>query len=457
MLNQSFSADNFQEVFDRENRKGVYLERKFFPKIAKITNHIYKLNQALKNLKKDTKEDENLAEKNAISEQIDKLKDEKQEELTKELENISAKITKKGFKITLKEIDLSKKPESADKTKIVSYYSTEKCAASYFAFKQVQYNIKNLYKVKQSDRYKIMCQLKEMLSDKFPKYIIRTDIKDFFESIPRDKLKKKINDDYLLTLLSKNIITQTLEQYTECSKNKNGIPRGIGISSYLSELYMRDIDEQIRSQENVLFYARYVDDIIIIYAGKKDSDNSVLNGYKTKLEEIVKNAGLEINTAKTKVLNLTKKCDTKLAYLGYEMTLNSGKIIFKLTKKKIATYIKRIEESFKAYEKDKALNEKKARNMLFKRINFLTGNTRLLNNKKHILVGIYFSNSLLSSPLTLNCLDQYLLSKINKIESEMLQKRLNTISFQAGFEQKRFSRFSAIELQELAKVWKYAS
>lgn len=35
MLDQSFSVANFQKIFDIENRKGNYLEGKFFPEVEK--------------------------------------------------------------------------------------------------------------------------------------------------------------------------------------------------------------------------------------------------------------------------------------------------------------------------------------------------------------------------------------------------------------------------------------
>ena len=42
MLDQSFSIKNFQDIFDIENRKGNYLEGKFFPEVEKVTNEIQK-------------------------------------------------------------------------------------------------------------------------------------------------------------------------------------------------------------------------------------------------------------------------------------------------------------------------------------------------------------------------------------------------------------------------------
>ena len=65
---------------------------------------------------------------------------------------------------------------------------------------------------------------------------------------------------------------------------KKGIPRGIGISAYLSELYMRDIDIKIKSLEDVIYYARYVDDIIVIICPKTESTKK---DYLSELKKII--------------------------------------------------------------------------------------------------------------------------------------------------------------------------
>ena len=53
MLNQSFSAENFRRIFDLENRKGVFLEGKYFPQLKDITEKIKDCN---KNIKREKKE-----------------------------------------------------------------------------------------------------------------------------------------------------------------------------------------------------------------------------------------------------------------------------------------------------------------------------------------------------------------------------------------------------------------
>lgn len=48
MLDQSFSADNFRKIFDLENRKGNYLEGKYFPDLKEISKNTQDYSRKLK-------------------------------------------------------------------------------------------------------------------------------------------------------------------------------------------------------------------------------------------------------------------------------------------------------------------------------------------------------------------------------------------------------------------------
>lgn len=453
-LDQSFSSNNLRKIFDYENRKGNYLEGKFFfkkgeffPEIEEITRKLKQCSSEFKELKKNKgslSDQEYETQKIRLNETKEELKEEKEILLTTAFEKISKKITDNSFKIELKKIQ-------QESTKVV-YTTKEKDAATYFALKQVQYNIKKLYKVKQSNRYNILCQLKNLLNDKFPKYVIRTDIKDFFETIPHNKIKQKINCDPLLTASSKKIITQILSEYTRLSGNDNGIPRGIGISSYLAELYMRSIDDKIRSQKNVIYHARYVDDIIVIYAPQPNLDIS--NLLKDLTTCIIDN-GLTVNEKKTESFDLMEPQNATLEYLGYKMSFGTGTVKLELTNNKIEKYKRYLSMSFDAYHKTSKFNEQRARKLLVKRIRFLTSNTRLLNNKKDTMVGVYCSNSLLTCTKKFKCLDRYLKNEISKISSTNLTESLQKLSFTEGFSQRRYTSFTTAELTAIVRLWKH--
>ncbi|MGX4675848.1 antiviral reverse transcriptase Drt3a [SAR92 clade bacterium H246] len=451
MLDQSFSATNFRKIVDIENRKGNYLEGDFFPDVEEKSNEIQVAKNELRKVKqqKSTLSEENYEEKKskAIA-NIENLKGHKEELLNEELNKISSQINSKGFSFGIKEVDVgvSKK-----------VYVAEHNGSTYFALKQVQHNIRRLYKVKQANRHQIVCQLRELLGDRFPKYILRTDISSFYESIPRKYLLKKLRDDPLLTLASKKIIRRVLFEYSAITGNDVGLPRGIGISAYLAELYMRDIDRAIGDYPSVLYYARYVDDIFIIYC---PPPNTGTMAFRRSVITELKRLGLTRNKNKTQVIKSDQSTTVSVQYLGYKYQIGSGSVELRMTDKKIDRYKKRIDLTFADYDK-KANKPKKtemqARALLEKRVRFLTSNTRLVNNKKNVVSGIFFSSSLLTKLDDLKDLDTYLTTKIAGLTKPRLQKRLSKQSFENGFKTRKYNKFSAQDFSKIVEVWKHVS
>jgi len=58
MADQSFSSDNFRKILDMENRKGVYLEGRFFPNIKSVTEKIKRCKAEIREKKKNRIENE---------------------------------------------------------------------------------------------------------------------------------------------------------------------------------------------------------------------------------------------------------------------------------------------------------------------------------------------------------------------------------------------------------------
>lgn len=445
MLDQSFSADNFRRILDYENRKGVYLEGEYFEDIAKITEQIKKCNTDIKDKKRTASADEFETFRKETNLKKEELKKKKEELLTSELQKISDIIVNNKFRIVLSKDDtITDKP----------VYIIENKPENFFALKQIQYNFRRLYKVKQANRFQILSQLKVLLDDPFPKYVIRTDIQEFYESIPHDKLLQKLNEENLLTFFSKKILFQILNEYKKLSGSDKGVPRGVGISAYLSELYMREIDKQIKSLPTVTYYARYVDDIIIIFTPTSTKDN---RDYLKKIDEIIETKfSLTRNKLKTNEFDLIdtpKSCNSE--YLGYQIHFGNCPVSFKLTTNKKKRYKRRIDLILDSYLNFSKVDEKRARKILIKRIKFITGNTRLLNNKKNIIVGVYYSNNLLTDSSDFRGLDTYLTYKINaEIVSPIVRTRLSKYNFLDGFENKRFTPFTTNDLSKILEIWK---
>lgn len=276
MLDQSFSLKSFREIFDIENRKGNNIEKRFKNDFSISLAKTFDL----KRINKQIREENNFKKKELYT-QRKAIKKERNEIIDQKLEEISNQINQHRIKI-LKGKDYGGQS-----------YKLEDNVCNFFISKKIQENIRDTYKVRQSSRYAILSQLINLLEDNCPKYVIRTDIKNFYESIPQKILLEKVNNDYLLSIKTKKFINQIFESYNELTgktdtNTAKGVPRGIGISAYLSELFMRNVDNQIQELDDLIYYARYVDDIIAIFVPQsKKVDDSYLKKYLIRIKEIV--------------------------------------------------------------------------------------------------------------------------------------------------------------------------
>lgn len=465
-MNQSFNVENFVKIYYDENRRGNYLEGDFqiFHDVKAQSDCIVSINQEFR--QKTSEYKHNIITKDFFmtfqtlkNYEKERLIEEKHKALEIALKAVEEKISNNDFSLELDDT----LPPIGGKT----IYTIDRSeAAPFFILKQLQKNIQHSFKVKQADRYEILSQVKNLLDNSFPKYVIRTDIKSFFESIPHDKLKEKIARNHILSPFSKKVIYQILREYAQKTGDEKGIPRGIGISAYLSELYMRDIDNAIKSLENVTYYARYVDDIVLIITPSTKYDQI---NHLHRVKEIVSRFDLTLNDSKTKSIDLQiPDLEESFNFLGFNVTFNTFKknnIKIDITHKKRQRYVKKIKLAIEDYNLSSKFNEKESRQLLFKRLKYLTGNTRLLNVKKNILTGIYFSNVLLTEQKSLEYLDSYLLMKIDKsfnpyselthINTNRIKKNLKRFSFKEGFKDKLFYEFSKKDFVDILRIWKH--
>lgn len=452
MLDQSFSSKSFQEIFDKENRKGVNVEEKFKNDFSESLSKVGEL----KNLRKQIQQEKDSDARKLLYAEKKKLKKERDTLVSDVLDKISDGINNHSINLVLGE-DYGGQS-----------YMFENNIQNFFISKKIQDNINKTYNVKQSSRYAILSELLNLLEDNFPKYVIRTDIKGFYESIPQKKLLGKIDNDYLLSIKTKKFIHRIFSSYNDLTGQTNsetakGVPRGVGISAYLSELFMRSIDNRIRELDDLVYYARYVDDIIAIFVPKsKNIDSTQLLDYKTKLTDLITREGLSLNVKKTNEYDLLEGIfdlrfndnhpnytPKTIQYLGYEIgsiinyrangKIDSQDLSIRLSENKINKYFNKIKLSFQHFEKKKKHNRKNAFKLLSARINYLTSNTKLRNNKDKVFVGIYYSNPFLNSDISLEKLQTRLKWSIDRAGFTTDEKQIMLkYSFIDGFKKKTF-------------------
>lgn len=452
MLDQSFSSKSFQEIFDKQNRKGINVEEKFKDNFV---NSLAKVNE-LKNNSKQLQLEKDPDNRKILYAEKKRIRKERDSLVSGVLDNVANNIKSHSINLVL----------GGDYGG--QSYEFERKVENFFISKKLQDNIYKTYDVKQSSRYAILSELINLLGDNFPKYVIRTDIKGFYESIPQKKLLDKISNDYLLSVRTKKFINQIITSYNDLTLQTKpeiakGVPRGIGISAYLSEVFMRSIDNRIRELDDLVYYARYVDDIIAIFIPKsKNISTAELAIYKANLEKLIKDEGLVLNNKKTDDYNLLNGLSLirfddnsinykpkTINYLGYEIgctityktngKIDSQNLCIKLSKHKFDKYFDKIKLSFQYYESKKNHNKKNAFKLLCARINYLTSNTKLRNNKDKVFVGIYYSNPFLNSDESLDKLQKRLRWHIDRGGFTYEEKQiLLTYSFISGFKEKTF-------------------
>jgi hypothetical protein len=293
-----------------------------------------------------------------------------------------------------------------------------------------------------------------MLASTFPFELVRTDISSFYESIDRKRLVEKLDSDQLLSPASKKYIKQVLNSYGVISGAQTGIPRGVGISAYLAELYLKPVDKAIRAIPGLVLYCRFVDDIVAVFA--RPPAGKDLGSFKDLIIAIFGDNKLTHNAVKTSEFKLVDTDPKKFEYLGYRFRLlNPGLLEISPSAAKVVKYRARMNAAFADYWREKPVNPKGAFRKLVGRVKFLTGNTRLSNSKSCAVTGIYFNNSIVTNLSSFVLLDKRLKTRIAELKRTSLQKQLKKLKFTTGFEQRRYHNFSTKELQMIVRAWKH--
>jgi hypothetical protein len=331
-------------------------------------------------------------------------------------------------------------------------------------------NIKRIYKDEQANRKIIISQTKVLLEDTCPYWILKTDIKSFYESIDRNRLIDKFKNDSILSYYSLFLLKKLFSN--SLISISNGIPRGMNISATLSEIYMRKFDKWVRRCEGVFYYARFVDDIII-FVNSLYNMKTLINNINIRLSELAQ--GLVINRDKTQLFEgltlmqldietyVKLNNDNSLEYLGYKFNKNNEKGKYNLTisiaEKKIKKIKTRLTLSFIdfSYNHDFIL--------LNNRIKFITGNFGIRKTREGNMLksGIYYNYPNLTDESKLKELTEYYrkllyckkgklgiaLSRLTLIQRNKLKK----YCFVAGFNKRIFKSFSYSKINEIVRCW----
>lgn len=338
----------------------------------------------------------------------------------------------------------------------------------FYALRKITDNIKRIYKVKFSNKDEIVNQVINILSDTSSYNIIRLDVKDFFESINFNSILIKLENENILSNASLNHLKKIKKLLPP---DFNGLPRGLSISSVLSELYMDDIDEKIRSTPGIYFYARYVDDIIIISHNKNHNIEHFRKIFITK--------GLTLNQKSSylEILSINTNSETlNFTFLGYTYHIHHSlnecgdrMLSIDMSSKKIKKIKSRIISSILSFYKDHDCT------LLTKRIKFLSGNyiVKIDTNYKQLFSdndssalkgGIYYNNKYITTTESLSEINTFIKRLLFCKKNNAIGKAVHSIPFNirrlllsncfiVGHNRIVIHDFDASEIKKIKQCW----
>ncbi|HCR1216132.1 TPA: RNA-directed DNA polymerase [Pseudomonas aeruginosa] len=346
----------------------------------------------------------------------------------------------------------------------------------------VSKNIRANYYIKQSDRQTIISNAIALFKESSPYHVYRLDIKRFYENIDRKVLFDRLMADgrcswQTLVLLSK--FFTVLE-----AMNVDGIPRGVGISATLSEFYLNNFDSKVKSAVGVFYYARFVDDILIVTSGEVPRSK-----FEAELEGLLPE-GLEFHQAGKRVFHPVAKASKEekqekeevvhsFDFLGYHIRIHNDhsietvgghlrrRVTCDISKEKVSRIKGRLINSFASYLS--SFQYPTDFLLLKNRVRALTGNYHIVDPMTGIEIktGIYYNyvHKSYVGGCALDELDIFLrgllFSTNHKFSRKILQalstqkrRELAGYSFKTGFVEGRFHSFKYATLKKIKECWR---
>ena len=106
------------------------------------------------------------------------------------------------------------------------------------------------------------------------KYVLKMDVRKFFDSVPHDRLKQMlhriIRDDRFLAVV---------DEIVDAAEGERGIPIGFYTSQWFANFYLTGLDHFIKETLGAKYYMRYMDDMVILGPNKR-----TLHRYRREIE-----------------------------------------------------------------------------------------------------------------------------------------------------------------------------
>lgn len=181
-------------------------------------------------------------------------------------------------------------------------------------------NLSKISRAKQANRLDIIQRLALFCREGLPFCVAKFDIEQFYQSIDHSELRAMLQRRLSTAPSTKVVLDAFIDS---CSRlGIEGLPAGLSISATLAEMYMQDFDNSMKLESETSYYARYVDDIIIIrppLENEKFFESRVVDRLPI---------GLHLNQEKTKFYKFSEslekepKTEHKFSYLGFSFEVS---------------------------------------------------------------------------------------------------------------------------------------
>ena len=326
-------------------------------------------------------------------------------------------------------------------------------------------------RVKQANRHLVNATVANMLSEGIPFVVHRFDLRQFYESIPREKIESRLIEDLGLPRSAVRVMRSLFQGCSE--QGVVGLPRGVSSSGVLSEDYLLPIDRALANHDHIYFYSRYVDDIIIV-----SSAEAKHHDIKSWLRDELQTRGLRLNHEKSHGLLIeggqSNKPSSHFDFLGYRYTINPQKdnrnaVSIDIAPAKIAKVASRLCLSARAFLIDHDYE------LFDDRIRALSGNYRIPGGQQGYLpkVGIFYSYPAVSANTYgnlesgLSKLDSFLRALLLGRRTSLSRglaaaltsgqrRHLARYSFTVGHRTRQLTNFPSQRVGKIVGCWKYA-
>lgn len=188
-------------------------------------------------------------------------------------------------------------------------------------------------------------------------YILKIDIKKFFESIDHEVLKNKVEK------INETSLKEFLFYIIDHTPETKGLPIGNQTSQWLALYYLDHLDRIIKEKYRCKYYIRYMDDLIII-----NNDKKFLQKMLKELAEVADNELHLTFNAKTQIVTLKQG----FTFVGWRFKLDSKcKVIIKLNNAKRKETRSKVKEALYLHD-----NGQISYNKMLEKINSIVAHTK---------------------------------------------------------------------------------